>query len=110
METYQVGVKLEDPKRPEDVIAAFRTAMRWNFEEETGVERWPNALFLVSVFELENSDDDLEEFIETLSAILWRANGEFCPLEMKFIALSEVPHHSVEMGKEAWGKIMGRGN
>lgn len=85
--------------------------MRWNFGEETGVERWPSALFLVSVFELEEeNEDDMEEFIEVLSSLLWKANGEYCPIEMKIVALSEVPARNAGMDEEAYGKIMGKGN
>src|ERR1043165_2519342 len=112
MEIYQIGVEVGNPKHPEEVIQAFRSTMlEIAYGEEIQSERFPGALFLSAVFEMESGDeDDIEEFTESLSSVIWRANREFCPLELKFISLSEVPHRIAEMDEEAYAKIMGKGN
>lgn len=112
MEIYQFGVEVGNPKHSEEVIHAFRSAMlEVAYGEEIRSERFPGVVFLSAVFEMEEgSEDDIEEFVESISAVIWKANGEYCPIEMKFVTLSSVPHRIAEMDEEAYEKVMGKGN
>jgi hypothetical protein len=100
--SYEMQVEITglDPSREEAVKKAAE--LEWSFES------WPpydDKLLAYGEGRLCGGESE-EEFVERLTHAIWKANGKFCPVEVRATYLDDLPHETYNLDEGQYDEFL----